>query len=190
MVEVSNEYGRLVPYIFLFPKLTIKYNNKELWLCLSEKEIYPSLANELSAQQWWIRPIFHFGAPEVIFRSLTFRKIKTALAENPALLLPEKDIMQLIHTVVQQKLIQLCKTIIFQLKKKDTEFTKGLFVTKEKIEANYIWAKNSIGSPQRSNISEHLSPVLSTSKTDPPKLASSNANLHDVSKQGFTLPCL
>lgn len=55
-------------------------------------------------------------------------------------------------------------------------------MTKEKIEANYIWAKNCIGSPQRSNISEHLSPVLSTSKTDPPKLASSNANLHDVSK--------
>lgn len=37
MVEVSNEYGHWVPYIFLFPKITIKYNNKELWLCLSEK---------------------------------------------------------------------------------------------------------------------------------------------------------
>ena len=59
-------------------------------------------------------------------------------------------------------------------------------MTKEKIEANYICLyiyayiykhiiikyiiyiilENSIGSPQRSNISEHLSPVLSTSKTD------------------------
>ena len=38
-------------------------------------------------------------------------------------------------------------------------------MTKEKIEADYTWAENSIGSPQRSNISEHLSPV-STSKTD------------------------
>lgn len=39
-------------------------------------------------------------------------------------------------------------------------------MTKEKIEANYTSAENIIGSPQRSNISEHLSPVLSTSKTD------------------------
>lgn len=83
----------------------------------------------ISARSWWIRPIFHFAALEVTFRSLTFRKIKTAVQSTSAAP-PVKGLW------------------IYQ----------GSVTTKKKNTSWFYLDSEQHCSPQRSNISKHLSP--------------------------------